>query len=134
VNSHDPHWNTHDSHWSGPLDPFHGDPNDPAFLLDDADAIEPLSELEQREVAEDLADLVQFRSALTPHGIKGIVIDCPDCEEQHYFSWALMAANLSNLLGSGQSGVHEPAANPDPDAYVSWDYARGFTDAVTSHR
>jgi hypothetical protein len=29
--------------------------------------------------------------------------------------------------------VHEPAAEPLPEAYVSWDYARGFTDAL-AHR
>ena len=41
-----------------------------------------------------------------------------------------MAANLRALLGEGRTHVHEPAFAPDPDAYVSWDYARGYTDAV----
>ena len=26
--------------------------------------------------------------------------------------------------------MHEPAFNPDPDRYVSWEYARGYTDGV----
>jgi hypothetical protein len=26
--------------------------------------------------------------------------------------------------------VHEPAYDPDPDHYVSWEYARGYTDGV----
>jgi hypothetical protein len=26
--------------------------------------------------------------------------------------------------------VHEPAFDPDPAQYVSWDYARGFADGV----
>ena len=43
-----------------------------------------------------------------------------------------MAANLHALLGEGRTHVHEPAFAPDHDAYVSWDYARGYTDAVQS--
>jgi hypothetical protein len=41
-----------------------------------------------------------------------------------------MAANLRALLGEGRTHVHEPAYSPDHDAYVSWDYARGYADAV----
>ena len=41
-----------------------------------------------------------------------------------------MAANLRALLGEGRTHVHEPAFLPDHDAYVSWDYARGYVDAV----
>lgn len=26
--------------------------------------------------------------------------------------------------------MHEPAYDPDPDHYVSWDYARGYADGV----
>jgi len=118
---------------SGPLDPFLGDPNDPSNLLDDLDPVEPLTETDLKEIAADLAELIEFEAALSPHDIHGIAVDCADCGEQHYFSWALMAANLRSLLGSGRTGVHEPAAEPFPDAYVSWDYARGFTDAL-AHR
>jgi uncharacterized protein DUF5319 len=117
----------------GPLDPFLDDPNDPSGLLDDLDPVEPLTEQDRREIAEDLAELSEFEAALSPHAIHGIVVDCGDCGEQHYFSWALMAANLRSLLGNGRTGVHEPAAEPVPDSYVSWDYARGFTDAL-AHR
>ena len=117
----------------GPLDPFLDDPNDPSGLLDDLDPVEPLTEQDRREIAEDLAELSEFEAALSPHAIHGIVVDCGDCGEQHYFSWALMAANLRSLLGNGRTGVHEPAAEPAPDSYVSWDYARGFTDAL-AHR
>jgi hypothetical protein len=28
--------------------------------------------------------------------------------------------------------VHEPAFDPDPNDYVSWDYARGFLDGYES--
>jgi hypothetical protein len=41
-----------------------------------------------------------------------------------------MGANLRALLGEGRTHVHEPAFSPDRDAYVSWDYARGYADAV----
>ncbi len=114
----------------GPLDPFLGDPDDPSGLLDDAEPAQPLTDTERTDVLADLAELTEFRDSLRPHGIEGIVVDCGDCGEQHYFSWDLMAANLRALLGDGRTHVHEPAAAPDAEAYVAWDYARGYTDAV----
>lgn len=114
----------------GPPDPFLDDPDDPAGLLDDNEAPEPLGDDERRDVIADLAELVEFRTTLAPQGVDGIIVDCGDCGEQHYFGWDLMAANLRALLGEGRTHVHEPAFSPDPDAYVSWDYARGYTDAV----
>jgi hypothetical protein len=129
VTSHDSFSDPH----GGPVDPFLGDPNDPSGLLDDLDPVEPLTDQDRREIAADLAELIEFEAALSPHSIDGIVVDCADCGEQHYFSWALMAANLRSLLGNGRTGVHEPAAEPTPDAFVTWDYARGFTDAL-AHR
>ena len=129
MSPHEPIWDPH----SGPLDPFLGDPSDPSDLLDELDPVEPLTEEDRREIAADLAELEEFEAALTPHDIQGIVVDCGDCGEQHFFSWALMAANLRSLLGNGRAGVHEPAAAPSTDCYVTWDYARGFTDAL-AHR
>jgi Family of unknown function (DUF5319) len=114
----------------GPQDPFFGDPDDPAALLDDHEPPQPLTDDERRDVLADLAELTEFRSTLAPQGVDGIVVDCADCGEQHYFGWDLMAANLRALLGEGRTHVHEPAFAPDPNAYVSWDYARGYTDAV----
>jgi len=116
----------------GPVDPFLGDPQDPAGLLDDLEPATPLSEQERSDVLADLAELRDFRRILTPAGVEGIVIDCADCSEPHYFGWELMAANLRALLGDGRTHVHEPAYAPDPDAYVSWDYARGYADAMRS--
>jgi hypothetical protein len=113
----------------GPLDPFLDDPADPTAVLDEVDPVEPLSEEERAEVLADLEELAEFRAALEPRGIRGISVECADCGEQHYFGWALMAANLQALIGQGRTSVHEPAFEPHPDAYVSWDYARGFTDA-----
>ena len=117
----------------GPVDPFLGDPDDPASLLDPVDGNEPvppLSDDERADVLADLAELESFRATLGPQGTAGITVDCGDCGEQHYFSWELMAANLRALLGEGRTHVHEPAFAPDPDSYVSWEYARGYVDAV----
>lgn len=114
----------------GPLDPFLGDPDDPSDLLDDIEPMQPLTAQELQDVRADLADLAEFRAVLEPIGIEGIIVECGDCGEQHYFNWALMAANLRALLGEGRTHVHEPAYAPDPESYVSWDYARGYTDAV----
>jgi hypothetical protein len=116
----------------GPLDPFLDDPEDPATLLDDADPPQPLSEDERADVQADLAELQEFRLAMAPIGVEGITVECGDCGEQHYFGWDLMAANLLALLGEGRTHVHEPAYAPERDAYVSWDYARGYTDAVAA--
>jgi hypothetical protein len=116
----------------GPLDPFLDDPQDPASLLDDSEPAAPLSEDERADVQADLAELFEFRATLGPIGIEGIIVECGDCGEQHFFGWELMAANLRALLGEGRTHVHEPAYAPDHDAYVSWDYARGYTDAVAA--
>jgi hypothetical protein len=114
----------------GPLDPFLNDPEDPVVLLGDGEPMQPLTDEERADVEADLAELAEFRASLAPQGIAGIVVECGDCGEEHYFGWDLMAANLRALLGHGRTHVHEPAYEPDPDAYVSWDYARGYTDAV----
>jgi hypothetical protein len=114
----------------GPLDPFLEDPDDPAALLDEGEPAQPLTDEERTDVLADLDELTTFRRTLGPQGVAGITVDCADCGEQHFFGWDLMAANLRALLGEGRTHVHEPAYAPEPDSYVSWDYARGYTDAV----
>jgi len=116
-----------------PIDPFAGDPTDPASSLGDfaGDAeLDPLSEDERQDVLEDLADLEVYQALLSPKGIRGLVIECEDCHEPHYFDWDLLRSNLRHLLNSGRPRVHEPAFDPDPDHYVTWDYARGYADGV----
>ena len=115
-----------------PLDPFRDDPVDPSDGpgRDRTRPIEPLSDDERTDVEEDLADLEVYEALLGPAGIRGLVIDCEDCREPHFFDWALLRANLRHLLDSGRPRVHEPAFDPDPDHYVSWEYARGYTDGV----
>ncbi|MFB9543486.1 DUF5319 domain-containing protein [Micromonospora sagamiensis] len=116
-----------------PIDPFNGDPADPAADLhdpgDDA-ALEPLTDVERQDVLEDLADLEIYQALLAPIGVRGLVIECEDCHEPHYFDWDLLRGNLRHLLSSGRPRVHEPAYDPDPDHYVTWDYARGYADGV----
>jgi Family of unknown function (DUF5319) len=119
-----------DPRQDGPVDPFLDDPDDPARLFDDIEPAQPLGAQELADVRADLAELVEFRAALEPVGVNGIIVDCADCGEPHFFGWDLMTANLLALLGEGRTHVHEPAFAPDPEAYVSWDYARGYADAV----
>ncbi|GAA2520162.1 DUF5319 domain-containing protein [Pilimelia columellifera] len=115
-----------------PIDPFSGDPADPSAGLDepDDDVGAPLSEVERHDVLEDLADLEIYQTLLSPAGVRGLVIECEDCHEAHYFDWDLLRANLQHLLASGRPRMHEPAFDPDPDNYVTWEYARGYADGV----
>lgn len=115
-----------------PIDPFADDPIDPA---DDLDAEDPgvgdaLTVDERKDVLEDLADLEIYQALLTPLGIRGLVIECEDCHQPHYFDWDLLRGNLRQLLDLGRPRIHEPAFDPDPDRYVTWEYARGYADGV----
>ncbi|MGH3869408.1 MAG: DUF5319 domain-containing protein [Pseudonocardiaceae bacterium] len=123
------------AHDSLPPDPFAGDPEDPALALealdDPADVIEePLDAEERAGLLADLNDLTVYQALLAPRGLRGIVVECPDCTEQHYHEWHLLRATLQQLLEAGRMRPHEPAYNPDPDGYVSWEYCRGYTDAA----
>jgi hypothetical protein len=109
-----------------------GPDRDPDFGPDDASGQPPLTMEERAGVLDDLAELEVFRTLLEPTGVKGIVVDCPDCDEEHHVDWALMQANLRQLLDEGQTGRHEPPFDPDPDDYVSWDYASGYADGVAA--
>ena len=118
-----------------PIDPFAGDPNDPvaelaAFDDEAEDTPEPLTPDERTEVISDLTDLDGFQALLEGRGVRGLVVDCGSCDEVHFFGWDLLRSNLRHLLDHGESRVHEPAFSPDPEHYVSWDYARGYADAV----
>ena len=117
-----------------PVDPFAGDPDDPsrelAGLDDEAAVAVPLTPAEREDVLADLEDVEVFEALLTPRDVRGLVVDCVECAEPHYFGWDLLRANLRSLLDAGTPRVHEPAYAPDPTDYVTWDYARGFTDAA----
>ena len=101
--------------------------------LDQPGEEEPLDDDEREMLHQDLVDVQSLKELLGPKGIKGVVFYCPDCDEDHYLAWDLLAGNLRELLDAGESPVHEPAFQPDPDEYVSWDYARGFLDGYESY-
>ena len=124
-----------------PPDPFAGDPSDPSRVFDalgpehfghDVMGSEdtPLDEDERDEVVADLGDLAVFQALLAPRGVRGVVVDCEDCEEQHFHDWDLERASLQQLLDEGQMRPHEPPFDPDPASYVTWEYCRGFADAT----
>jgi hypothetical protein len=97
---------------------------------DDLPEPEPLDEQELALIEQDLTDLAEFRSAFEPEGIHGVAVWCDDCGEEHYYGWDILQANLTSLLETGETPVHEPAYQPEPSHYVAWDYARGYIDAL----
>ncbi|MBT2224311.1 MULTISPECIES: DUF5319 domain-containing protein [Nonomuraea] len=113
-----------------PRDPFADDPNDPSSAMGELDDAEPLTASERDEAITDLADVEVFRSLLEQQGVLGLVLDCPECGEQHFFDWELLRGNLRQMIDKGQPQMHEPAFLPDPADYVTWEYARGYVDGV----
>ncbi|HVL64670.1 MAG TPA: DUF5319 family protein [Actinomycetota bacterium] len=95
---------------------------------------EDLEETEREALQKDLVDIKVLKELLEPRGIKGAVFYCPDCDEDHYLAWDLLAGNLEEILEAGEPPVHEPAFNPNPENYVSWDFARGFLDGYESYQ
>jgi Family of unknown function (DUF5319) len=87
-----------------------------------------LGEDDRELIRQDLIDVEALKVLLGPRNFKGVVFFCPDCEQDHFLEWDLLRGNLQELLDAGESPVHEPAFEPNPDEYVSWDYARGFLD------
>jgi len=90
----------------------------------------PLLPHEREDVLAELEEVATFQALLEERGVRGIAVDCDDCAETHYLGWDLLTANLRHLLDEGRMRVHEPAYDPDPAEYVTWDYARGYADAV----
>lgn len=117
-----------------PPDPFADDPDDPAKEIAELDepAGEPISEEERTELLSDLADLAVYQALLEPRGVRGIVVDCGECDLPHYHDWHLLRASLEQLLADGRMRPHEPAFDPEPADYVTWDYCRGFADGITT--
>jgi hypothetical protein len=90
----------------------------------------PLDEHESQLVEQDLTDLADFEAAFRPEGYRGVAVWCQDCAEEHYYPWDMLRENLTLLLDTGETPVHEPAFAPEPSRYVPWDYARGYVDAL----
>jgi len=117
-----------------PPDPFAGDPDDPVWALDATEPSDdaPVTAQERAELLADLRDLAVYQALLEPRSVRGVVVDCAECQEPHYHDWALLRASLEQLLNDGRMRPHEPAFDPNPAAYVSWEYCRGFTDGITA--
>ena len=91
---------------------------------------EPLDDQEAAMVARDLADLTDFEETFAPEGYRGVAVFCQDCVEEHLYPWGMLRENLTTLIETGETPVHEPAFAPEPDRYIPWDYARGYVDAL----
>lgn len=102
--------------------------DEPLFDDDGDEDVGPIDESERQALHQDLLDVKTLKAVIGSRGVRGVVVFCPDCEDEHYLGWDLLAGNLQQILESGKTPVHEPAWEPDPDEYVSWDYARGFLD------
>ena len=63
---------------------------------------------ERLAVEEDLADLAVYEALLAHRGIRGLVVVCDDCQEDHYHDWDMLRANLLQLLIDGTVRPHEP--------------------------
>ncbi|MGL4305719.1 MAG: DUF5319 domain-containing protein [Mycobacteriaceae bacterium] len=113
-----------------PPDPFADDPTDPSAGLADLSQAQPLDPQERIAIEDDLADLAVYEALLGHRGIRGLVVCCEDCEQDHYHDWDMLRANLIQLLSDGTVRPHEPAYDPTPEAYVTWDYCRGYADAA----
>jgi len=104
-----------------PPDPFAGDPDDPAVELEALDdehgePVEPLSPDERESVLDDLEDVDVFAALLEPRGVRGLVVDCADCHEEHFFAWDLAAGQLRHLLDSGNPAGARAGVRPRPGA------------------
>jgi hypothetical protein len=118
-----------------PPDPFADDPHDPVMELGEPEdePLQPISQDERTELLADLADLAVYETLLTPRGVRGVVVDCAECQDPHYHDWALLRASLEQLLQDGRMRPHEPAFDPNPADYVSWEYCKGFADGAIAH-
>ncbi|MFA5891534.1 MAG: DUF5319 family protein [Actinomycetota bacterium] len=85
---------------------------------------------ERESVLEELEDLASLRDMFDDRGYKGVMITCGDCGEDHYYAWDMLKESLEYMLETGEPRMHEPAFEPHPDEYISWDYGRGYLDAV----
>ncbi len=97
---------------------------------DDDFVVQPLDDHEAGMVARDLADLADFEETFAPEGYRGVAVFCHDCVEEHLYPWGMLRENLTTLIETGETPVHEPAFAPEPDRYIPWDYARGYVDAL----
>jgi hypothetical protein len=100
-------------------------------MSDDDEDLKPLEGEERRNIEADLGDLRSMRGMFEPQGVKGVVVACPDCGEDHYYDWDLLRESLEHMLDTGEPRMHEPAYEPKEEEYVLWDYGKGYVDALS---
>jgi len=90
----------------------------------------PLSVDEREDVLADLEDLEIFqRSGAARRTRAGRRL--PDCEEPTYFEWDLLRGNLQAVASTRVSRMSTSRRSSRiRRSTVSWDYARGFSDAI----
>lgn len=96
----------------------------------DQEKVGPLGHDERAELTNDLSELAVYQALLEPTGVKGVVVHCMECDVHHYHDWQLLRSSLQRLLDDGMVSQHEPAFNPNPEHYVTWEYCKGYTDGV----
>ena len=92
-----------------------------------------LTEDERADIEADLTDLAQMHSIFSPQNVKGVVIACQECRQNHFYEWALLQDNLQHMLDTGEPRMHEPAWDIDETEYIQWDYGKGFVDALVDN-
>ena len=99
-------------------------------MSDEEEEVQPLEGDERRNIEGDLEDLRSMRVVFEQQGVKGVVVACPDCGEDHYYGWDLLQESLEHMLTTGEPRMHEPAFEPKEEDYVLWDYGKGYVDAL----
>jgi len=85
---------------------------------------------EREDIEADLEDLAGMFAVFSSQGVKGVVIACQDCGQNHFYEWALLQDNLEHMLDTGEPRMHEPAFGIVEDEYIQWDYGKGYIDAL----
>jgi hypothetical protein len=98
--------------------------------LPDPDEPYELTDRERADIRADLDDLSSMRTVFADQSVKGVVIACQDCGQNHFYEWDLIRDNLQHMLDSGEPRMHEPAFDIDETEYIQWDYGKGYVDAL----
>src|SRR4029078_3298818 len=89
-----------------PPDPFADDTCDPSAALDALEQGQPLDPQERTAVEADLADLAVYEALLAHKGIRGLVVCCDECQQDHYHDSEMLHATLLQLLVDGNVSKH----------------------------
>src|ERR1700675_4905972 len=101
--------------------------------MEEDDREEPLelTPEDREDISADLEARGAMHAVFEPQSVKGVVIACQDCGENHFYEWELLRDNLEHMLNVGEPRMHEPAWDIQEDEYIQWDYGKGYIDALT---